>query len=63
MKICHANIHRLKAEIKFLFAKTELAGKRNIVALSETWLRNMDKSRDFKISGYQLPLHRDWALG
>ena len=28
-----------------------------------TWLSNLDKSEDYKIPGYQLPIHTDRALG
>ena len=52
----------LKAENKFFFVKTELAGKHDFIALSETWLSNLDKLEDYKTLGYQLPIHKDRAL-
>ena len=63
LTICHANIRSLKAKGKFLSIKTELAGKYDIIALSETWLSDVDKSEKFSIPGYQLPLRRDRHQG
>ena len=59
LRVCHANIRSVSSSNKLTFIKTELAGKYDIIALSESWLCNNDRSEKLKIPGYQMPFRRD----
>ena len=63
LTICHANIRSVKGKNKLLHIETELAGKYDIITLSETWLSDTDKSDDFLLTGYQSPHRRDRSFG
>ena len=62
ISICHANIRSLKAKDKFLGIDTELTGKFDLIALTETWLTCNDKSEDFLLNGYQAPFRWDRSI-
>ena len=63
ISICHANVRSLKSGNRMLFIKSDLAGKFDIITLSETWLCGDDKNENFSIPGYQLPYRRDRHFG
>ncbi len=63
ISICHINIRSIKGIDKLLHIKTDLADKYDIIALSETWLSDADKTEAFKLQGYQLPQRRDRSFG
>ena len=57
--ICHANIYSLKHGTRFESICTQLAGKFDVITLSETWLQPHDSSDKFKIPGYTGPYRLD----
>ena len=63
LNICHTNIQSIKAKDTFTTLKCELGNKFDIILISETWLSNKDKTRDYKITGYQTPVRRDRNIG
>ena len=63
VSLCHVNIRSIKAKDKFLHIQTDLAGKYDILALSETWLSDVDKTDNFLLQGYQQPHRRDRSFG
>ena len=61
--ICHINIRSIKGKDKLLHVKTDLAGRYDVIALSETWLSEYDRTDDFLLPGYQIPQRRDRTIG
>ena len=61
--LCHQNIRSIKGKEKLLHIKTELANNYDIIALSETWLSDGDKTEDYLLKGYQVPHRRDRSFG
>ena len=58
-KICHANIYSLDCDTRFESIQTQLAGKYEIITLSETWLESTDQSSKFILNGYNGPFRLD----
>lgn len=63
LTMCHANVRSLRSRDKLLNVKCDLAGKFDIITVSETWLSNKDDSDNFLLSGYQKPFRRDRSSG
>ena len=61
VNICHANIRSLRNKMHHV--QVDLAGKFDIITLSETWLKSSIRSQNFKLNGYHFPYRRDCNSG
>ena len=57
--ICHANIRSLKTNDNMCHVRADLAGKYDVIVLTETWLKPSDSSDDFRLADYQDPIRQD----
>ncbi len=66
--VCHANVRSLRSHNsdglyeKFEYIKCNLAGKFDIITISETWLTDKNNSSKFKLSNYQTPFRKDRVI-
>ena len=66
--VCHANVRSLKSQNsdglyeKFEYIKCNLAGKYDIITISETWLTDKNNSSEFILANYQTPFRNDRVL-